>query len=75
MKFSSFSEIQAKQDSSANSIINSGDKKGGFRGVEDVPGVVKDELAQKGGTAMLPCKLSDPNAGIVSTTIPRIPFT
>ena len=33
----------------------------------DFPGMIKEVLAQKGGTATLPCKLIDPGAGIVCT--------
>lgn len=38
----------------------------GFR-EQDIPGMVKDAQAQRGGTATLPCKLIDNGAGIVST--------
>ena len=59
-----FAEIQARQDSSANTV-ELAKQKIGYKGQEDVPGMVKDVLAQKGGTAYLPCKL-DTGAGIVS---------
>lgn len=36
---------------------------------ESLTGSIKEVLAQKGGTAVLPCKLTDPSAGIVSIVI------
>lgn len=38
----------------------------GYRLEHDIPGMVKDVLAQKGGTATLPCKVRNTGAGIVS---------
>lgn len=36
---------------------------------DTLPGPIKEVLAQTGGTAVLPCKLTDPGAGIVSKII------
>lgn len=36
---------------------------------ESLIGLIKEVLAQKGGTAVLPCKLTDPSAGIVSIIV------
>ncbi|OXU28185.1 hypothetical protein TSAR_002983 [Trichomalopsis sarcophagae] len=53
----------AKQNSNGNSVVTVDEK--GFR-EQDIPGMVKDAQAQRGGTATLPCKLIDNGAGIVS---------
>ncbi|XP_014232002.1 neural cell adhesion molecule 2-like isoform X1 [Trichogramma pretiosum] len=59
-----FRESQAKQDNLANSIDNIEEK--GLKLEPAFTGMAKDALAQKGGTAMLPCKVTDPGAGIVT---------
>ncbi|CAB0040120.1 unnamed protein product [Trichogramma brassicae] len=62
---------QAKQDSLANSIDNIEEK--GLKLEPEFTGMAKDALAQKGGTAMLPCKVTDPGAGIVSAYLDTWP--
>lgn len=59
-------ESQAKQDTNSNRVATDDDKD--FRAEIEYPNLAKEVLAQRGGTATLPCKLSDPNAGIVSIT-------
>ena len=55
---------QAKQDTNANSVMTVENKES--RAEQNFLEPAKDVLAQKGGTATLPCKLTDPGAGIVS---------
>ncbi|XP_031779737.1 neural cell adhesion molecule 2 [Nasonia vitripennis] len=58
-----FTGSHAKQNSNGNSVVTVDEK--GFR-EQDIPGMVKDAQAQRGGTATLPCKLIDNGAGIVT---------
>ncbi|XP_014215895.1 kin of IRRE-like protein 1 [Copidosoma floridanum] len=58
-----FTGSQAKQDTSANSVGNDDEKP--YKPEQEFRGLIKDVLAQKGGTATLPCKI-DPGSGIVT---------
>lgn len=56
------SEARHQKESSANNVdLTTEDKN-----EESLIGLIKEVLAQKGGTAVLPCKLTDPSAGIVT---------